>query len=74
MSNQTETEAIGRANCRGYCYACPNPIEVGGMWRRERVGNEVPHVFRLVHHPACPEVERVAPVRAALAAERGADA
>jgi hypothetical protein len=51
------SDEIGEATSRGYCCACPVPIEVGDMWRRERVGNTVPHSFHLVHHPECPPLK-----------------
>lgn len=58
LAGSAEKDAqTGKAVSRGYCYACPTPIEVGEMWRWERVGNAVPHRHRLVHHPACPQVE-----------------
>lgn len=48
-----ETVEHGIATSDGYCYACPAPIRAGQGWRRERVGDEVPHRFRLVHD-TCP--------------------
>lgn len=51
--SEYETVERGVATSDGYCYACPFPIRTGDIWRRERVGNEVPHAFRLVHD-VCP--------------------
>lgn len=50
------TLETGVATSRGYCYTCPVPIEIGQEWRHERVGDSVPHAYRLVHHPECPPV------------------
>lgn len=63
-TQSTECDEVGTATSRGYCYACPTPIEVGDLWRWERVGDDVPHAHRLVHHPECPpaSVSALSPV------------
>lgn len=65
-TQSTEYDEVGAATSRGYCYACPTPIEVGDLWRWERVGDDVPHAHRLVHHPECPpaSVSALSPVDA----------
>lgn len=50
---RVETIETGIAITEGYCYACPDPIQIGDRWKRERIGNSVPHAFRLVHD-ICP--------------------
>lgn len=58
-----QTVDRGVATSDGYCYACPDPVRKGDTWRRERVGNDVPHRFRLVHDvcPSTPSNTDLAP-------------
>lgn len=48
-----ETVDKGYADTRSYCYACPYPIEVGDVWRRERFMEDGEFLTRDVHN-ICP--------------------
>ena len=53
-TREWQTQEKGVATSSGYCYACPDPITKGEVWRREMSTVYSPSSYRLVHD-VCPK-------------------